>query len=46
MNKKQKRIFLSTIGIILILFVMGTAHVWDIASDYEQQYIARQEALT
>lgn len=38
MTKRQRGIFLSIITAILILFAIGTAHVWNIASAYESEY--------
>ena len=38
MTKRQRGIFLSIITAMLILFAIGTAHVWNIASAYESEY--------
>lgn len=38
MTKRQRGIFLSIITTMLILFAIGTAHVWNIASAYESEY--------
>ena len=38
MTKKQRGIFLSIIATTLILFAIGTAYVWNIASAYESEY--------
>ena len=38
MTKRQREIFLSIIATILILFAIGMAYVWNIASIYESEY--------
>ena len=38
MTKRQRGIFFSIITAMLILFAIGTAHVWNIASAYESEY--------
>lgn len=38
MTKRQRGIFLSIITTMLILFAIGTAYVWNIASAYESEY--------
>lgn len=38
MTKRQRGIFLSIITTMLILFAIGTAYVWNIASTYESEY--------
>lgn len=38
MTKRQRGIFLSIITAMLILFAIGTAYVWNIASAYESEY--------
>lgn len=38
MTRNQRGVFLSIIVTILILFAIGTAHVWNIASAYESEY--------
>ena len=38
MTKRQRGIFLSIIATILILFAIGMAYVWNIASTYESEY--------
>ena len=38
MTKRQREIFLSIITTMLILFAIGTAYVWNIASAYESEY--------
>ena len=38
MTKRQREIFLSIIATILILFAIGMAYVWNIASAYESEY--------
>lgn len=45
MDRKQRRTFLSIIGIILILYGMGMVHVWNIASDYGRRHVAVQETI-
>lgn len=38
MTKRQRGIFLSIITTMLILFAIGTAYVWNVASAYESEY--------